>query len=111
MVSKGTVIIKEDGSMKGQILAGLMLIASQVGWAQTATPAPAPAPAPSPAPTGFQLHNKFILQVPYGASYFDYRLAKPTTMNPIRVLFTLNSACPTVPMTAVSVNYEGTAGW
>jgi hypothetical protein len=82
--------------MKVQLLAGLMLLASQVSWAE--------------APRDL-LHNKFMLQVPYGSSYFDYKLAQPQAMNPIRVLFTVSPSCPQIPATSVAVKYVGSPVW
>ncbi|WP_324960284.1 hypothetical protein [Oligoflexus sp.] len=82
--------------MKLRILAGLMLLASQICQAQAAPD---------------QLHNKFIVQVPYGLSYLDYQLAQPTVLNPIRVLYTLRPSCPIIPSTGVSVKYAGLPGW
>ncbi|WP_141735543.1 hypothetical protein [Oligoflexus tunisiensis] len=82
--------------MKVQLLASLMLLVSQVSWAEAAHD---------------KLHTKFMMQVPYGTSYFDYKLAQPKSMNPIRVLFTVSPSCPEIPATAVSVKYEGSSAW
>jgi hypothetical protein len=82
--------------MKAKVLAGLMLLVSQVAWAEAAREL---------------LHKKFTLNVPYGTSYFDYKLAQPTVMNPIRVLFKVSPSCPQIPATSVAVKYVGSSVW
>lgn len=82
--------------MKLRFLAGLLLLASQVCQAQAAPD---------------KLLSKFMVQVPYGVSYVDYKLIQPTVLNPIRVVYTRQPSCPILPATAVSVKYAGIPGW